>query len=329
MPTGTAPASCRPAAFRAVAGLLLVLAVLAGAGPVRAAQTGDLDRLRALALDLVNGERRARGLPPFGLRPALNEAAQAHAEDMLRRGYYSHVSPEGRTVMDRYTDAGGSRWRLVEENIARCATCAPPPGAENVRRLHAGWMESAGHRENILNPGVDGFGFGIVAGEDGGLYAVQTFAGPGAPRGNGNGAGQAATALPPAERAPRALEIVNAARREAGVAPLLPSAPLTGAARDRLAATGNGAAGANGGPLASLRGEGRAAWRSAALIAGRCGGCGTRPTAADIRFFVDSWLKQPAYRGTLLDPDATHLGFAIAADGEGAKRAAAVLGRAR
>lgn len=72
------------------------------------------------ALELLHQDRRERTLPPLQLDAILNEAAQKHAEDMLRRGYYSHRSLEGETGMDRYRAAGGGTSQVVAENIARC-----------------------------------------------------------------------------------------------------------------------------------------------------------------------------------------------------------------
>src|SRR5690606_13531909 len=145
-----------------------------------------------------------RDLEPLTLSDPLNAAAQAHAEDMLARGYYDHLSPEGEDVADRYRAAGGGEWRRVQENIATCSPCAGAPGAGLVARLHEGWMDSPGHRENILRPGITRFGFGIAAGRDGPLYAVQTFAGPGA-----QGTGAEAAPLAPEEAAEAFAEAVN------------------------------------------------------------------------------------------------------------------------
>lgn len=66
-----------------------------------------------------------------------------------------------------------------------------------------------------------------------------------------------------------------------------------------------------------------------AVVLGACGGCGAEPAAADLRFFRDQWLDSAQYRASLLDPRATHLGFAITANGEGAKTAMAVMGTER
>jgi uncharacterized protein YkwD len=91
---------------------------------------------------------------------------------MLKRGYFDHVSPEGTTGQDRL----GGDWRLVAENIAMCTGCSAD--AARVEEFHAGWMESAGHRANILAEGITAFGFGLAVEADT-IYAVQTFAGPG------------------------------------------------------------------------------------------------------------------------------------------------------
>jgi uncharacterized protein YkwD len=159
---------------------LLTTAVLVGiVNSSSAAEPGDLAELRSKALELVNKARQQHGLPALQSRLELDRAAQAHAEDMLSRNYFDHVSPEGKTVFDRYVAAGGSRWRLVAENIGRCATCEGPPRISDVTRLQDGWMRSASHRDNILSRGVTQFGSAWRQRPTRGLYAVQSFAGPG------------------------------------------------------------------------------------------------------------------------------------------------------
>ena len=163
--------------------LACALLVFSSAETPRAAETGELPGLRAQALELVNAARREHGREPLTLSDPLDQAAQDHAEDMLARAYYAHVSPEGEDARDRYLARGGDRGQLVAENIANCSPCAVVPGAEQVEEMHRRWMDSPPHRENILSAGITQFGFGIVAGAEGPLYAVQTFAGPGTPDG--------------------------------------------------------------------------------------------------------------------------------------------------
>ncbi|WP_328996743.1 CAP domain-containing protein [Kribbella sp. NBC_01245] len=93
-------------------------------------------------LDLVNAERRDEGCRPLQLNDALVRAAGGHASDMANRKYFSHETPEGKTASRRMRDAGWSG-RTYGENIA-----AGYPSAESVVDA---WMESDGHRANILN----------------------------------------------------------------------------------------------------------------------------------------------------------------------------------
>jgi uncharacterized protein YkwD len=91
---------------------------------------------------LVNEHRARIGCAALAWDGAAGAAARAHTDDMVRRGYFSHVSPEGGNVGTRVTAAGG-RWRAVAENIA-----SGQPTAETVVR---GWLSSQGHRANIEN----------------------------------------------------------------------------------------------------------------------------------------------------------------------------------
>ena len=153
---------------------VLLLILIGVIQPVSAAD--PIEELRNEALAMVNQSRKEEGLPALRLDNALTEAAQRHAEDMLKNGYFSHVSPSGKTVRDRYAAAGGSAGKFVAENIAQCSNCRPD--REQIKLLHQGWMNSPGHRANILARGLESFGFGLAA-NGSRIYAVQTFAGPG------------------------------------------------------------------------------------------------------------------------------------------------------
>src|SRR5512134_3199673 len=85
------------AKFAAAWRSLLITAVLVGIiNSSSAAEPGDLTKLRSEALELVNEAREQHGLPDLQPRPELDRAAQAHAEDMLDRYYFDHVSKEGK-----------------------------------------------------------------------------------------------------------------------------------------------------------------------------------------------------------------------------------------
>ena len=296
---------------------------MAGAwAPPAAAES--VAELRQLALDLVNRSREEQGLRPLRLEDALTEAAQAHADDMAGRDYFAHESPEGGTVMDRYRAAGGSAGKLVAENIAQCRNCAA--GSSLIEDFHRGWMESPGHRANILSPGVDRFGFGLAA-ERGRLAAVQIFAGAGSSRGVARG--EQAPVLHSSEQLAAALELVNEARAKAGRAPLRASPVLSEALREAAEQAGMAQAELNLPPLSSILSslpeDQRSSIGEAAMLAGQCGGCGEAPTAADLTFFIERWLADPEYNSTLLDPRWSALGVVIQADGEGSKRALAIV----
>jgi len=135
----------------------------------------DVASLRAEALSLVNQARSQSGAPPLRLDPTLTAAAQAHAEDMARRGFYGHRSPERGDVAARYRANGGGLWFIIGENISTCLECTADAG--QVRKFQGGWMRSAGHKRNILDPRFDRFGFGIAR-TGNKVYAVQTFVRP-------------------------------------------------------------------------------------------------------------------------------------------------------
>lgn len=316
----------RPRPLLSLFAICVALLPLVTAAPVQAASTGDLSALRQLALDLVNQARRENGRQPLTFSEPLNEAAQFHAEDMLKRGYYSHVSPEGHDVRDRYLARGGSKWTLVEENIASCSPCAEVPGPDRVKRLQQGWMHSPHHRENILRPGITHFGYGIVAGENGPLYAVQTFAGPGTPRGAGSSA--ATAELSPGSAAEAFASALNDHRQARSLDPLDVSPALTEAARAMLPDKGKAIdLQAGGGITAALPPEARHDWGSFFVMAGECGGCGSHPTEADISFFLGQWMGDPAYAKRLNGRGQAAIGFAMRAYGDGRKVAIAVLGK--
>jgi uncharacterized protein YkwD len=110
------------------------------------------DRVSERVLDLVNaardrgqrcGEQFYPSVAPVRLSPRLNSVAADHAQDMVRRHYFEHVDLDGRTPADR-VKAAGYRERLVGENIAY-----GPMSAEEVVE---GWLASAGHCQNIMDP---------------------------------------------------------------------------------------------------------------------------------------------------------------------------------
>ncbi|MGF0173966.1 CAP domain-containing protein [Streptomyces sp. Marseille-Q5077] len=127
---------------------------------------GDLSRTAAEVVDLTNRERARAGLRPLAVDPALGTAAQAYSADMAARAFYSHTSPEGSQPWDRAA-AAGSRMRSIGENIA----CGQRSSGEVVE----GWMNSPGHRANILKRDFTHIGIGFAGGGPAGTYWTQLF----------------------------------------------------------------------------------------------------------------------------------------------------------
>lgn len=108
-------------------------------------------------IGLVNTERTIRGLKGLVFDIRLRAIARAHSEDMFKRGYFSHYSPEGKTVADRASKEGID-FLVIGENLAY---------APSVELAMKGLMNSDGHRANILSPDYGKIGIGTI---DGGVY---------------------------------------------------------------------------------------------------------------------------------------------------------------
>ena len=138
-------------------------------------QERSLSESRALALQLVNRDRRLNGLKPLTEDPVLAEAAQRHAQDMLDRNFYDHVTPEGKTPSDRFAALGGKGG--TGENIMKMESATGVVlNFKLIEENQKGWMYSPGHRKNLLLPDYTHFGYGIVVDPLAGkVYAVQNF----------------------------------------------------------------------------------------------------------------------------------------------------------
>lgn len=135
------------------------LSVCRGAQDVPTAAT--VDAAAASTVCLVNRERVSRGLSPLAVNARLDQAAAAHSADMVANHYFEHTSPGGSTMLSRLLQSGyaqpGRRWQ-GGENIAWGTGVLATPDA-TVRA----WMNSPGHRANILNAGFREVGTGVRA----------------------------------------------------------------------------------------------------------------------------------------------------------------------
>lgn len=114
---------------------------------------------------LVNQERAKQGLNPLQVIPALNSASEKRSQELVT--LFSHTRPDGSncaTVLNEFDVS----WKTTGENIAY--------GYATPEAVMTGWMNSSGHRANILNANFDSIGIGVVS-ENGVLYWTQIFTG--------------------------------------------------------------------------------------------------------------------------------------------------------
>jgi uncharacterized protein YkwD len=122
----------------------------------------------------VNAERVRHGLPRLKLNKKLSAAARRHARDMVRRDYFAHDSLGGGTFVDRIRRSGylkGAGSWSVGENLAWGSNRGSAP-----RAITAMWMDSAGHRANILSPEFREIGIGFSLGAPGARGPAATYA---------------------------------------------------------------------------------------------------------------------------------------------------------
>ncbi|OWY98758.1 SCP-like extracellular protein [Phytophthora megakarya] len=95
----------------------------------------------SLMLASVNDQRATQGLRPLCINNKLMAAAQRHSDDMAAKNFMSHTGSDGSTMTSRIT-ATGYNWNRIAENVAA--------GQVNVAAVMTSWMNSPGHRANIL-----------------------------------------------------------------------------------------------------------------------------------------------------------------------------------
>ena len=112
---------------------------------------------------LTNAFRAVHGLSPFRWNEKLEAAARSHSKDMEIRNFFSHTNPDGLEPQDRVT-AAGYKWSACGENIYMSSS-----GVNAILAVDA-WINSLGHRQNLLTTACDQIGIGVS-----GAYATQNF----------------------------------------------------------------------------------------------------------------------------------------------------------
>lgn len=129
----------------------------------------EIESLEKQCFYEVNKQREGYGLEALEFSEELLEVARYYSRRMAEENFFSHVDPDGNTVRQRVTGAGIS-WRVVGENLA-FASGYINPVAVSVK----GWMESPGHRKNILDKGYRYTAIGAWISKDGTVYFTEIF----------------------------------------------------------------------------------------------------------------------------------------------------------
>jgi uncharacterized protein YkwD len=116
-------------------------------------------------LDLINKERRERGINELVWDEGVAQVARLHGKDMWERKYFGHISLEGEDIGDRL-DSKDIDYFIAGENLAM---------APSSLTAHTGLMNSEGHRSNILEQGFEKVGIGVVSNGVYGEMFVQVF----------------------------------------------------------------------------------------------------------------------------------------------------------
>ncbi|QIP83880.1 CAP domain-containing protein [Streptomyces sp. Tu 2975] len=136
-----------------------------GSGTSGGSGGSDPSGPEAQVLSLVNKERASAGCSPLTANAKLTQAADDYSDVMARSGVMSHTGPDGSTMTSR-VEAAGYVWSTLGENIAR--------GQADAASVMNSWMNSPGHRANILNCSFKELGVGVHFG-DGGPWWTQNF----------------------------------------------------------------------------------------------------------------------------------------------------------
>ena len=120
-------------------------------------------------VDLVNKERAAAGLSALKINTKLSSVAEKKAEDLRDKNYFSHTSPTYGSPFDMMKQFGIT-YTAAGENIAK--------GQKTPSAVMNGWMNSEGHRANIMNSNYTEIGVGYVTDSNGNTYWVQMFIRP-------------------------------------------------------------------------------------------------------------------------------------------------------
>lgn len=132
--------------------------------------SASLFSLEQQAFQIINQQRAENGMPALKWNENMARAARLHSDNMARLKFFDHRGMDGLTVNDRAKSITNRTWYLISENIAFNKGFGKP-----VETACRHWMQSAGHRQNILDPDWTESGIGAAIAADGTFYFTQVF----------------------------------------------------------------------------------------------------------------------------------------------------------
>lgn len=176
-----------PEAATDVSGVLSdPIAALDSASPPVLPAIAHMGDVEGLILTMTNDIRQQHGLSRLRREPAMQSIARGHSDDMIIRHFFAHINPDKHNIGDRVVlqhrrligDSGENIWRygsILEIDGRREPAYIQLPPQQIAEKAISSWMDSPGHRENILRPQFTHLGVGVsmVKGE---ITATQNFA---------------------------------------------------------------------------------------------------------------------------------------------------------
>lgn len=156
--------------FSFIFSLLLIFTIFeAKPNVVFASTTSSAQAMEDQVIKLVNVQRARRGLQSLRKNTTLAKIARYKAQDMVNRHYFSHISPTYGSPF-KMMENFGIRFSAAGENIAM--------GQRTPQEVMNAWMNSPGHRANILSPSYTQIGVGFAKSKNGVCYWTQEFIKP-------------------------------------------------------------------------------------------------------------------------------------------------------
>lgn len=150
--------------------LVLCLCLFAALSASKNATAANFDSEERRIFDLVNQERRKKGLNELSWDSELARLARSYSQKMARENFFSHYDNEGNSLETRARSMRLKKFRKIGENLFYCEGYGNP-----ISIAVRGWMKSPGHRQNILDRGYTETGIGIAESRDGEIYITQVF----------------------------------------------------------------------------------------------------------------------------------------------------------